>query len=124
QRIVFGLASAELVQHHLRRLKLPLRTPLQLRGFLAHTEYADLEWAADAVARKSNREEAAALMVVRAAVEAPEAAPAMLELLGSKAPKQARAWLEAHPAHAAFGLVEVAAGKGKRAAAALEQLRA
>ena len=60
-----------------------------------------------------------------ARVQAPEVAPQMLALLlESKAPRPAREWLELHPAHAIAGLLPLAAGRGKTAEAAIEQLRA
>lgn len=123
QLVIAGLGSPDLVQHHMRRLNLPLRDATQARAWLAHTEDAGLDWLGASVARKANKDEAAALATVLERVAAPEAAPVCLDLLSSKASKQARGWLLDHPAHAARGLVDVAGGKGKRASAALDVLR-
>ena len=45
-------------------------------------------------------------------------------MLESRGPKPARQWLDDNPSHVARGLVSLAAGRGKLAEAAIEQLRA
>jgi len=122
--IIFGLGNALLVEWHMRRLKLLLQTPHDVRAWLAHTEYAALDFVRDSILAISNKDEAAALLEVLALVTAPEAAPHMLQLmLSSKAPQLARAWLEAHPAETIAGLIPVAAGRGRLAETAVEFLR-
>ncbi len=125
QLMIFGLGSAELVNEHMRRLKLALREPHYMRAWLAHTEYSALDWAAKTVALTKNKDTAAQLAQVLALVRAPENAGPMLEVATrSKAPKVGAEWLDRNVGHAAAGLVEVAAGRGALADAASERLRA
>jgi predicted DNA-binding WGR domain protein len=124
QRIVFGLGSARLVDTHFRRLKLPLQTPEDVRAWLAHTELSGLNLVRDAVLAATNKQEAEGLMSAFCLVQAPEVAPAMLELKSnSKAPGLARQWLDENTGNAIAGLIPVAAEKGKLADAAVEFLR-
>lgn len=124
QEIVFGLGDSALVAHHFRRLSLPLGSPDYMRRFLALTQFSALDVVAQTIASCGKREEAEILFVGFELVHAPEAAPYVLDLMfNSKAPKLAREWLEQHPAEAAAGLLPVAAGTGKLAAAAVEFLR-
>lgn len=124
QDIIFGLGEARLVELHMRRLKLRLRTPADIRAWLAHTELSALDYARDSILSVTNREEAESLLAAFAVARAPEAAPHILELmLSSKAPKSARAWLDENPAHAAAGLVLLTVGRGRLADAASEFLR-
>lgn len=124
QLVLYGLRDPALVEQHFRRLKLPLKTPLHVAGWLAHTEVRALDVVRDSILAEGNRDEAEALLEVLARVHAPEAAVPMLELhLRSKAPKAARTWLDENPAHAAVGLVALAGGRGALADAAVEHLR-
>jgi hypothetical protein len=108
----------------MRRLGLRLRTQAYIRAWLAHTEYAGLDWVRAGIRDARNRGEADWLLRVLCLVKAPEAAPVMLDLkLDSKAPALARQWLDENAAHAVAGLVPVAAGHGKLAEAALHVLR-
>jgi hypothetical protein len=122
--LVFGLDSAEGVQQELRRLDLPLRTPGHVRAWLAHTEFGALDYIRDSIRACTDREEAEGLLEVFCLVEAPEAAPLMLELQQqSRVPGPARRWLGEHVDLAIVGLLPVAAEKGTLAQAALEHLR-
>ncbi|MGE0434471.1 MAG: WGR domain-containing protein, partial [Planctomycetota bacterium] len=124
QLVVFGLGSAGEVEAEFRRLRLRLRKPEHVRAWLAHTEYSALDYVAESLRAESNRDEATKLVEAFAsAVEAPEAAGPMLDLkLNSKAPKIAKDWLDTHVAHGVAGLVPIAAGRGKAADAAIQQL--
>jgi hypothetical protein len=131
QEIIFGLKSPELVERHMRRLGLKLQPPqyvwkpsTYIRAWLAHTEYSALDVIRDTVLAVGAKEEAKNLLEAFALVKAPEAAPFMLELmLSSKAPQIAKQWLEENPAHAIYGIIPVAAGRGKLADAAIEFLQ-
>jgi hypothetical protein len=124
QVMIFGLGSAELVSQHMRRLGLTLRLESFMRAWLAHTEYAALDWAAKTVVDTKNKELAAELAEVLALVHAPENAGPMLEVATrSKAPKVGVSWLDANVGCAAAGLVEIAAGRGALAEAATQRLR-
>ncbi len=115
QEIAFGLGSPRLVESHIRRLKLRLQPPAYIqqtsayiRAWLACTKYAALDYIRDTILTASNKEDAAALTEGFAVVNAPEAAPFMLELmLSSKAPQVARKWLEENPMLAIAGLVSL-----------------
>ena len=125
QLMIFGLGSADLVQKHMRRLSLRLRFPVYMRAWLAHTEYAGLDWAAKTIAETKNKDDAAKLAEVLALVHAPENAGPMLEIATrSKAPKVGAEWLDRNVGCAAAGLAEVAGGRGGLASAAHDRLRA
>src|SRR5262249_28612813 len=88
--LAFGLESAAQVRAELRRLGALLTTPEHVRGWLAHTELADLDLIAESVEACTARSEAHALLAVLARVRAPEVAPVMLRLKrSSKAPEVA-----------------------------------
>ena len=124
QLLIFGLSDAKSVEHHVRRLKLRLKSPDFIRAWLTHTEVSALDVLCDTIAAESNKDEAAKLMEVVLQVRAPEAAAAMLKLkLDSKASKQAREWLDLYVGNGITGAVAAAAGAGKVAEAAVEYLR-
>jgi predicted DNA-binding WGR domain protein len=123
QIVVLGLGSAQEVEQQMRRLRLLLKRPAFVRAWLAHTEYAALDYVRDTILAIKNKDEAGALLEVLALVHAPEVAGPMLELKrSSKVPKGAVEWLEGNVAHAIAGLVVVAAGRGALAEAAIAQL--
>ncbi|MDF9831870.1 putative DNA-binding WGR domain protein [Ereboglobus sp. PH5-5] len=123
QEIVLGLGTPELVAFHMRRLKLPLNRPVYIRGFLARTGLTALDVIARSIAAIGKKEDAEELFAEFGRVHAPEAAPHMLDLAhNSKAPRSSREWLDAHPAESVAGLIPVAAGGGKGAAAAVDYL--
>jgi predicted DNA-binding WGR domain protein len=125
QMVIFGLGDPALVEQQMRRRQLRLKTPRHVAGWLAHTEWRALDYAADSIAAVANKDECEALVMALHAVKAPEAAGPMLKLvLQSKAPKAARAWLEANVGHTIAGLAAVTAGRGALADAAVEELRA
>jgi predicted DNA-binding WGR domain protein len=124
QFLVLGLGDPRRVESEMRRLKLVLRRPEYIRGWLAHTEFSALDQVRDSVLSESKRDQCAALLQEFARVKAPAAAPAMLELmLASKAPAVARRWLDEQPGHAIAGLIAATTVRGKVADAALEYLR-
>lgn len=131
QEIVFGLGSAAEVEAQMRRLKLRLDKPDWVRAWLACTEFSAPDWVVSSILgatgenyRNGAKDVAEALTKTFALAQAPEIAPAMLQLLlESKAPRAARQWLDDNPAHTISGLLPVAAGRGKLAEAAVEQLR-
>jgi len=124
QEIVFGLGSAHAVDAEMRRLRLKLRTPEHVRAWLAHTEYAALDYVRDCILGCESKETAAPLLGAFALVTAPEAAPHMLQLmLASKAPEAARQWLDEHPAETVAGLIPATVGRDRPAEDAAEYLR-
>jgi Domain of unknown function (DUF4132) len=103
---------------------LNLNKPEYVKGWLAHTKYAGLEYIKQSIAIASDKIIAAELLEVFALVKAPEAAPHMLELLiTSKAPQVAKQWLSDYPEHAIAGLIPLASGRGKLADGAIDYLR-
>ena len=124
QHVVLGLGSAALVDGHMRRLGLNLVSPDVIRGWLANTEYAGLDLIRDSILLANTKADCEALLPAFCLVNAPEAAPYMLELRhAAKAPGTARQWLDEHPANAIAGLIAPAADRGKVAEAAVEFLR-
>jgi len=124
QDIIFGLGDPRLVETHMRRLKLRLKNPSHIRVWLAHTEYAALDYICERILAAENKEDAEAILKVFKLVKAPEAAPYMLELKrASKTPQIARQWLDENLEHSVAGLIPVAARRGRLADAAIEWLR-
>ncbi len=123
QELVFGLGSPELIASEWRRLKLPVRSPDQVRSFLACTEYSALDCIADTIVEVTDKALCETLLKTFALVIAPEAAEPMLRCkLSSKAPAIARDWLDEHVGCAVAGLIETAAGRGQLADGAIEYL--
>jgi hypothetical protein len=123
QEVIFSLEQPDLVEAHLRRLKLRLRTSEQIRVWLAHTEFSALDYVYNSI-KAAPKKQAKGLIATFGRVTAPEVAPYMLELsLDSKAPEVARDWMRKNPVHVIAGLVPIAAGDDRLARAAVKVLR-
>src|SRR5262249_267010 len=72
--LAFGLTSAARVSGQLRRLGVRLSTPEHVRGWLAHTELADLGMIEESVAACTAKADAHALLAVLARVKSPDVA--------------------------------------------------
>ena len=124
QIVLTGLGSAEAVASEWRRLKLDFSMPSHARAFLACTEYLALDWLAECICRKSNREQSDELIKVLALVKAPEAAGPMMRCrLESKSANIARQWLDENVGNATAGLIPLTTGRDKVAEGAMEYLR-
>ncbi|MDX2270700.1 MAG: DUF4132 domain-containing protein [Cyanobacteriota bacterium] len=126
QDIVLRLGDPDAVQHHIRRLKLPLTSVDYLRGWLYYSQYQGLDIVYENVlaGSQASRDHGAELLKVLSLVEAPEIAPYMLELmLQSKLAIPAIEWLKKHPQLTIVGLLPLASGKGRSADAAVQWLR-
>ena len=124
QRLVLGQGNPERIVSEMKRLKLKLGSPGQVRAWLATTGFDALDLVRDSILGCSKREEADALTEALGLAKGPEVAPVMLDLMTSaKGPRHPREWLEANLAFAIAGLVEVAGGRGKLAEAAVRFLR-
>lgn len=89
--VIFGLGSAELLETHVRRLKILLTKPVHVRAWLAHTEYKALDWVRESILKAENKEQAVELFEILALVKASENALQMLTLMrSSKVPELAR----------------------------------
>jgi hypothetical protein len=97
QHFIFGLGSAELVEKHMRRLKLRVHLPEYMAAWIAHTECKALDVATDTIVGTKNKDLAATLAGVVARIDSMDAAPAMQTILKrSKAPQVGKLWLDAH----------------------------
>jgi predicted DNA-binding WGR domain protein len=123
QLVICGLGDPALVEKHMRRLRLRLKDPRHVTGWLAHTEWRALDLVADSILACKNRDECEKLLAVFQDVKAPEAAGPMLRLLQSKTPKLAREWLDENVGHTIAGLTAVASGHSALADAAVAHLR-
>jgi predicted DNA-binding WGR domain protein len=122
--LLFHVGDANVIQEQFRRVKLPLVTDEHIHAWLLVTGTGALDYVRDSILGMTKKDDAERAARAFAAVQAPEAAPHMLELrLGSKAAAVARQWLDDNPGNAIAGLIPVAAGKGKLAEAAVEYLR-
>ena len=81
QLLIFGLGDPRSVESEMRRLKLVLRKPEYIRGWIAHTEDTALDFVRDSILTITNKEECAALIEVLARVKSPRTAGPMLELM-------------------------------------------
>jgi Domain of unknown function (DUF4132) len=124
QRVIFGFQNIAAVQTEMVRLRLYLHKPEYAKAWLAHTEYAALDYLKQSIAMATDKNIAAELLAVLALVKAPEVAPHMLELLSSsKAPQVARQWLNDYPEHGIVGVLSLTLGRNKLADAAIDYLR-
>lgn len=126
QLIVTGLPSADLVNHHMRRLKLSVADEMYMTDWLATTEFAGLDYLAEVLVEVSDKVTANRLVeLFGSSVIAPEAAEPMLQLtLGSKAAGMASDWLSRYVGCAIAGLIPVAGeNRGRLPEAALDYLR-
>lgn len=125
QEYVFALREPKLVEHHVRRLKLHLNEEGYVQSWLAITGFDALDYLENSLLGVTKKDEAAKLVQTFAeSIVGPEVAPVMLRLmLESKAPRQAREWLEKNPVETIVGLIPTAAGRGKLADAAIDFLR-
>ena len=125
QEIVLGQSSAALVDRHMRRLKLPLRTPDQVRAWLANTELASLDSVAETILSTKGRSNLGPMIRALGLARCEETARLMVELaVGSKDPKTPREWLERWPQYSVGPLIEISRSRGKAAVLAQEVLRA
>ena len=98
----------------MRRLKLMLRRPDYIRGWLAHTEDSALDLVQQSILAASNKEQCTELLDVLKLVKSPKAAVPMLELmLESRAPRRPDDGLTSIPAMPSPASFEVAAGQGQ-----------
>ncbi|MCA9060588.1 MAG: WGR domain-containing protein [Planctomycetaceae bacterium] len=74
QELIFGLGSPTIIESEWRRLKLRMRSPEDVRSFLACTETAALDYLADFIVSQTNRETCEGLLKEFVRVKAPEAA--------------------------------------------------
>jgi hypothetical protein len=127
QLVVFGLGSADLVEQHMRRLKLPLSDQLYVRAWLAHTGTSALDVIRNSILANHGRRDkntANLLFAPLGRVRSPDVIDAMVEFrMGTRVRREALAWLEDNLGTAITGLVPLAAGRGKLAEGAAELLR-
>lgn len=124
--VVFGLGSPGAVREAFERLGLRFSASWHVAAWLAHTETHALDFAADRIARMTNRRQAGAALSVLARVHGEAAVRPMLDLVRvSRAPDVARQWLSDHSLDALVGSARMLSGSsGKSRDQALELLRA
>jgi Domain of unknown function (DUF4132) len=110
--IIFGAGDAHLVESYARSLNIGFGKPEYIKGWLANTQFGALDWICCSILRAHPKLAEPLLQTFAESVQAPEAAPYMLELwLKLKKPQLARQWLEDNPTHAVVGLTPIAAGQ-------------
>lgn len=109
--ILLGQEDPHVVKIFARSLKITLTEPIHIRGWLAQTKYNALDWICYSIIHEYPKVQETSLKSFSQAIQAPEAAPYMLELwLSVKKSQVARQWLEDYPTEAIVGLIPVAAG--------------
>ena len=113
--VVLGLGSAQSVSQAMRRLNFLLIDPEEVRAWLAHTEYQELDWICRSIVESYDSYYSPQAKLLKAFVQsviASEAAPHMLEVwMEMKKSQLAREWLDEHPSHAIVGLIPVVTGQ-------------
>jgi predicted DNA-binding WGR domain protein len=123
--LVLNLPEPAQVVSETRRLRMLVQLPDAVAAWAIRTQCHALDVVRDSILAVTRKDRAEKLTATLAQVQAPEVAPQMLQLsLESKAGGPARQWLDDNPGNAIAGLIPVAAGQGKLAAAAVEYLRA
>ncbi|MGL6075834.1 MAG: DUF4132 domain-containing protein [Fimbriiglobus sp.] len=123
--LAYGLASEAAVVSMFRETKMQLSSVEQIRGWLAHTEWRQLDLVTDAIL-KSGASNSSDFFKELERVKAPETAVEMLKIFTeSKYPWGARNWLLAHPQYTIPGLLPIAGNtkNGKAAQGILRELR-
>ena len=122
--MIFGLGSREAVIHHTKRLGQWLTNSGEVRAWLAHTGWEQLDLAMHTINFLTSKSEVEPLLITIAIVDVPELAPFILEQWqDGKAPAIAGDWLRDHPGNAIAGVLPLAHGSSKLANAAVEFLR-
>jgi len=124
QRLVFGLASPELIISEWRRLGLRFYTETDVKYFLACTETACLEEIAATVLSRQNKQDTIPFAEALALVRTPDAVPFILKCkLDSRTPGIFREWMDKNVGTSISGLIDIAAERGVLGTAAIEYLR-
>ncbi|HEX5272694.1 MAG TPA: WGR and DUF4132 domain-containing protein, partial [Gemmataceae bacterium] len=122
---VLNLPDPARVGSEARRLRMAVQTADAIAAWVIRTGFGALDVVRDSILAMTKKDRAEKLVRALGEVQAPEVAPQMLQLsLESKAAGPARQWLDDNPGNAIAGLIPVAAGQGKLAAAAVDYLRA
>lgn len=123
REMIFGLGDPTLVEQHMRRLGLLLRNEVDGRAWLAHTETRALDYLRESAVAGAGYS-SVRLTEVLCLVEAPAAAPPLLELrLEGHAGPALRRWFNLQVGNAVAGLLPLAGGRGKLGDAARNYLR-
>ncbi len=124
QDVIFGLANASLIEHHMRRMKLRLIDAVQIRAWIAHTEYRALDLVKDSIQSTQNKDQAEKLIRELYKVRSPETAAVMIELyVESRSSRQAREWLDKNPSYSIPGIIPFINERGRIAEIAIDLLR-
>ncbi len=124
QNAILGLGDRATVIAEMKRLNLPLVTPEQIRVWLAHTGFDELDLVVESILKIPDKKKQDIFIQELTRAEGPQTAAAMLRLyLESKVQSKAHAWLKEHQEFAIAGLKPVAGGSGKLAQEAEKFLR-
>ncbi len=123
-RVLFGLGSAAAVSAAMRQFGFRLTESHHVRGWIAHTEWRELGFVTECIAKVTTRAEHERLTRDLGRVLAPETAPEMLRLaVDSQYPAVAREWLMTNHRLTVVGLTPLCQGTSTLAKAAVDILR-
>lgn len=124
ENAVLALGERNLIVPHFRRLNLRTDSPDLVRHWILATGLEDLDVITETILDESDKVKAARLLkVFGESSVSPEVGREMLRLLvESKAPSEAREWLEAHPVESIAGTLQLVTAEGKIGDAARQML--
>jgi len=122
--VFLALPTAEQVVHEIRRVKLVLCEPYQVRWWLAHTGTDHLDYIRDSIMVEKGKIRARRLMTILGSIETLEVAGYMFEFMSKNIdPNYAQKWLQDHPRLTVEALIPFAKKQGKQADLARNHLR-
>ncbi len=122
--LILSLQSQDTVVEEMKRVKLALCEPYQVRWWLAHTGTTELEYVRDSIAIEKGKVRAKRLMTILGGIKTAEVAGYMFELMNQNiSTAYAQSWLKDHPEEAVEALVKFTHGHSKQANTARNLLR-
>ena len=122
--VFLSLPTQSAVIEEMKRVKLALCEPYQVRWWLAHTGTSELEYVRDSIAIEKGKVRAKRLIEILGGIETVEVAGYIFELMSQNvSTAYCQSWLKDHPELTVEALISFAQGQGKQADLAKNHLR-